>query len=86
MLLVPLAQSIGQEFYASGFYEYASLLFSTDSGSISSSSQELLYSLVESLPSLALLGAGVVTAVLVWSLRRVMLSSKIAFTPLTRTV
>ena len=82
MLLVPLAQSIGQEFYTSGFYDYASLFFSTDSSSISNSSQELLYSLIESLPSFALLGACIATSILLWSLRRVILNSKLAFTPL----
>ena len=86
MLLVPLAQSIGQEFYTSGFYEYASLLFSSDTGIISNSSHELLYSLIESLPAFALLGTGVVVAALMWSLRRIIFNSKTVFRPITQLV
>ena len=86
MLLVPLAHSIGQEFYTSGFYEYVSLLFSSDTSIISSSSQELLYSLIESLPAFALIGTVAVAAALIWSLRRMIINSKAVFTPITRLV
>ena len=84
LLLVPLVHSIGQELYTSGFYEYASLFFSTDSGIISNSSQELIYSLIESLPALALVGVLFATGALVWSLRRMIYNSKVAFAPLTQ--
>lgn len=86
MMLVPLAQSIGQEFYTSGFYEYASLLFSSDTSIISSSSQELLYSLIESLPAFALIGTVAVVAALIWSLRRMIMNSRTVFAPITQLV
>lgn len=86
MLLVPFAQSVGQEFYTSGFSEYASLLFSTDTGIISNSSQELMYSLIESLPAFALLGTGLAVAALLWSVRRMTRDGRMAFTSLAQTI
>lgn len=80
LALVPLAQYAGSEFYASGFYEYASLLFS-DRMALNSW-QDFVYSLVESLPSVALLLLATATIALVWSLRRALRSSKVAFTAL----
>lgn len=80
LMLVPLAQYAGSEFYASGFYDYASLLFSDRS--VLNSWQDFVYSLVESLPSVALLLLAAVTVALVWSLRRAIASSKLAFTSL----
>lgn len=78
--LVPLAYSVGQEFYTSGFYDFASLFFSGDAGIISGTSHELLYSLLESLPAFAVLGTVAATVGLLWSLRRMIQNSKVAFT------
>lgn len=78
-LLVPLAQYAGQELYASGFYEFVSLLFSTDRAAVLASWQEFLYSLVESLPSLAILMLLCASVILVWSLRHALRSSRVAF-------
>ncbi|MDQ5955224.1 MAG: hypothetical protein QG621_227 [Patescibacteria group bacterium] len=80
-LLVPLAQYAGSEIYTSGFYEFFSLLFS-DRQLILSSWQEFAFILLEKLPSIAVLLILSATIVLVWSLRRAVLSSKVAFTSL----
>lgn len=77
-LLVPLAQYAGSEVYTSGFYEFFSLLFS-DQQLILNSWQEFSITLLEKLPSMALLLVLAVLLVLVWSLRRAVLSSKVAF-------
>ena len=78
LVLVPLAQYAGSEFYSSGFYDYASLLFSDRM--VLNSWQDFVYSLVESLPSVAVLLLVTATVALVWSLRRAVESSRLAFT------
>ena len=86
MLLLPLTMSIGREFYTSGFYEYASLFFSTDLASISNLSSELTYSLIESIPSLTIVGMLIAGATLLWSLSQMMSIRKEVFIELPRTV
>jgi hypothetical protein len=81
ILLVPLFQYAAQEFYTSGFYDYASLFFS-DRTSIAASWQEFCMTLVESLPSAALLFLFVAIFALVWSLRRAIRQGRVAFSPL----
>ncbi len=83
MLLVPLAQSIGRELYTSGFYDFASLIFSHDTGIISRVGFELAYSLMESLPALSVLCAGIIFGILFWSLRKIFLLRKAARLPYT---
>jgi hypothetical protein len=76
--LVPAFQYAGQELYSSGFYAYTSLFFS-DGGFVLSAWREVGLSLIESLPSVALLlllGLGVALA---WSLRRTFLNARVAF-------
>ncbi len=68
--LVPVAQYTLQQFYASGFYDYLSLALSDHSLALTYW-REFGLSLVESLPSLALLMLIPVAGVLLWSLRRV---------------
>lgn len=81
MLLVPLFQYAAREFYASGFYDYASLAFS-DHSALAGNGQEFFMTLVESLPSVALLALSAVLFALLWSIRRAIQSGRIAFTPL----
>ena len=85
LALVPLAQYAGQEFYLSGFYEYASLLFS-DGRLLASSWHEIVFSLVEALPSPALLLLLGATVALLWSLRRAVATSRTAFSSLPRSI
>ena len=77
LLLVPTAQYAGAELYASGFTTYASLLFSDHA--VFGSSREFAYSLIDSLPSIALLLVVAVCAALLWSLYQVVTYSRIAF-------
>jgi hypothetical protein len=81
--LVPAVTYAAREFYASGFYDYASLLIS-DRSFVFSSWQEFSFSLLESLPSIALLLLGTIAVVLVWSLRRTFLSARVAFMSLPK--
>ena len=81
ILLVPIAQYAGSEIYTSGFYEFFSLFFS-DRQVVLNSWQESVYTLLEKLPSVPVLLAFAAIIVLVWSLRRAVVSSKTAFTAL----
>lgn len=81
ILLVPLAQYAGFEIYTSGFYEFFSLFFS-DRQVVLNSWQEFVYALLEKLPSVAMLLILAAIITLVWSLRRALLSLKVAFTSL----
>jgi hypothetical protein len=77
VVLVPVAQYALSEFYASGFYEFASLFFDSVAQGYAG---ELLYSLVDALPSLALLLFASVGAVFVWSLTRASRDARLTFT------
>jgi hypothetical protein len=76
LLLIPAVQYALNEFYASGFYDYATLL--SDS-LLKGYSNELFYALADSLPSLALLLLGIIGAALVWSLIHANRDARIAF-------
>jgi hypothetical protein len=78
--LVPLAQYTGHELFNSGFYDFASMIFADKALSILSW-QEVAYSLIESLPSDAILLIFACTAALFWSLRGAVRNSRIAFSP-----
>lgn len=80
ILLVPAVQYAMNEFYTSGFYDYASLFFGSLSGGYW---QELLYSLADSLPSFALLLLIAIGATFAWSLVRTFASARLAFTRMT---
>jgi hypothetical protein len=75
---VPALQYAGQQFYASGFYDYLALLFS-DSSLVLTYWREFGLSLMESLPSLALLLLIPIVAMLLWSLKRTAQTARIAF-------
>lgn len=77
LMLIPAVQYALSEFYTSGFYEYASLVFDSLSYGYW---QELLYSLADSLPSLALLLLAIIGTAFVLSLRYVNRDARIAFT------
>jgi hypothetical protein len=77
--LVPAIQYAITQLYASGFYDYFSLLFS-DSSFALTYWREFSLSLVESLPALALLLVIPLVVALVWSLRRTVQTARIAFT------
>ncbi len=76
LLLIPAVQYALNEFYTSGFYEYASLFFDSLSRGYW---QELLYSLADSLPSVALLALAAIGTAFLWSLRQTRESARIAF-------
>ncbi len=76
--LVPAFQYVGQELYTSGFYAYSSLFFS-DGGFVMSAWREVGLSLIESLPSVALLLVLSLAVALAWSLRRAFLNARVAF-------
>lgn len=76
--LVPTLQYAGEQFYASGFYDYASLLFSDTSLALTYW-REFALSLLESLPSLALLLLIPIVVVLLWSLTRAAQTARVAF-------
>jgi len=84
MLLVPLASSIGQELHTSGFYEYVSLFFTLESDTLSASWTQLAYSLLESLPSVALLLTSFTLGVLGWSVYKMLGSRRAAFSSLVQ--
>ena len=77
-LFVPALRYAAQEFYASGFYDYASLLLS-DRTFVLDSWREFSYTLLESLPSLALLGLVTCAVAFVWSAWRAVGNAKLAF-------
>ncbi len=79
LLLIPVVQYVLSEFYTSGFYDYASLFFDSLSRGYW---QELLYSLIDSLPSFALLFLIVTSATFLWSVRQTQQNARIAFTRL----
>ncbi len=76
LLVIPAIQYAASEFYASGFYDYASLFFDNAARGYSG---ELLYSLADSLPSLAVLLVIATGASLAWSLNRASVSTRDAF-------
>jgi hypothetical protein len=78
LTLVPALQYTNQELLASGFYNYMSLAFS-DSTLVFSAWRVFAFSLLESLPSIALLLVLASSALLVWSLRRTIINARIAF-------
>ena len=79
VMLIPAVQYAMSEFYASGFYEYVSLFFNSLSQGYW---REILYSLTDSLPSLALLILAVISITFVWSLQQVNRNVRIVFTRL----
>ncbi|MEI7720315.1 MAG: hypothetical protein WCI89_03885 [bacterium] len=83
--LVPIVHYTMTELYASGFYEYLSLLFSDNRFVFSSAFRELAFSLVESLPSVAILLVAGASVGLLWSLARAIPNAKIAFARGTQT-
>ncbi len=66
LLLLPALQYASTQFAASGFFSYLSLFFS-DSSVAATYWRELGLSLVDSLPSIALIAVLVPAAALVWS-------------------
>lgn len=77
LLLIPAVGYAMSEFYTSGFYEYASLLFDSLSRGYSG---ELLYALADSLPSLSILLLTAIGAALVWFFIRAKRDVRIVFT------
>ncbi len=84
-LLVPLFQYAAREFYTSGFYDYAALFFS-DHSTVTLSWREFLMTLLESLPSIALLFLLVAIGALLWFTRSAIKNGRVAFTPLRHTL
>lgn len=78
LALVPAVQYAFAQFYASGFYDYASLLLSDRSLALTYW-RELSLTLLESLPALALLLVIPLFAALVWSLLRTVQTARIAY-------
>ncbi len=78
LTLVPALQYMNQELLVSGFYNYMSLAFS-DSALVFSAWREFAFSLLESVPSIALLLVFVASIALIWSLRRTIINARIAF-------
>lgn len=76
LLLIPAVQYAANEFYTSGFYDYASLFLDSFSHGYSG---ELLYSLADSLPSLALLLLIAISAALTWSFLQTKQNAELAF-------
>ncbi|HVZ75874.1 MAG TPA: hypothetical protein VG934_01220 [Candidatus Paceibacterota bacterium] len=66
LALLPALAYAGQQFAASGFSSYLSLIFS-DSGVAATYWRELLLSLADSLPSLALIAVLVPLCVFIWA-------------------
>jgi len=77
-LLVPIVQYTAGQFYASGFYDYLSLAMS-DHALVTTYWREFGLSLIESLPSLALLLMLPIAAALAWSLVRLVKNARNAF-------
>lgn len=78
--LIPTLSYTMQEFRVSGFYDYVSLLFS-DYTVASAHWQEISLSVVESLPSVAILLILSISITLIWSLRRAVPNARIAVMP-----
>lgn len=76
--LVPALQYTAEQFYVSGFYDYTKLIFS-DSSLVVTYWREFGLSLVDSLPSLALLLLIPIVALLIWSLKRTAQTARTAF-------
>jgi hypothetical protein len=76
-VLVPVAQYTAAQLYASGFYDYLSLALS-DHSSVTTYWREFGLSLLESLPSLALLLLLPIVVALVWSLVRLVTNARMA--------
>jgi hypothetical protein len=77
--LVPAVRYAAGQFYASGFYDYLTLIFS-DRNVVLIYWRQLGLSLVESLPSLALLLLLPIIFLLVYSVRRAVQTGRVAFT------
>jgi len=76
-VFVPALVYAGEELYASGFYTYVSLAFS-DSSLVFSVWREFTFSLIESVPSIALLLVLASGIALAWSVRRTIINARIA--------
>ncbi len=83
VVLVPAVQYVGAELYASGFYEFVSIAFSSHTVFLSAW-RELTLSMLESLPSVALLVLAAVGASLVWSLTRAVSNVRVGFLAVQR--
>jgi hypothetical protein len=81
VMLVPAVSYLAHEFYASGFYDYVSVFF-VDNTMATTYWRELLISMAETLPSLAILLLLGLVAVALWSLRYVMRDFKTALIPI----
>jgi hypothetical protein len=68
LLFIPVLQYAAQEFYLSGFYDYLTLAFSDTHTALTS--KEFIFSLLESLPPLAILLTLVIGGALAYSLAR----------------
>lgn len=77
LLLIPVLQYAAQEFYLSGFYDYLSLAFS-DTHTVLTS-KEFAFSLIESLPPLAVLLTLVIGGALVYSIVRTARAARTAY-------
>lgn len=77
-VFVPALVYAGEELYASGFYTYVSLAFS-DSSLVFSVWREFAFTLIESVPSIALLLVLASGIALAWSVRRTIINARIAF-------
>jgi hypothetical protein len=76
--LVPVLEYTSQQFYASGFYDYLMLALS-DHTLVTTYWREFGLTLLESLPSLALLLLIPTIAALLWSLRRLVKNARSGF-------
>jgi hypothetical protein len=77
-VLVPVVQYTAEQLYASGFYDYASL-FMSDRGLVFTYWREFGLSLVESLPSVALLVLIPIAVALLWSVSRLIKNVRTGF-------
>lgn len=64
--LVPAVMQLGSQFSQSGFYQYASLLFS-DGGSMLGALKDFGYVIAESLPVMSLILVCSILAIFVWA-------------------
>jgi hypothetical protein len=79
LCIVPLVQYTLAQLYASGFYEYLSLMLS-DRTLFLTYWREFSLSLIESLPSIALIVLIPLAVAFVWSLRRLLQDVRAGFT------
>lgn len=77
-LLVPIVEYTAEQLYASGFYDYASLMAS-DHTLVLAHWREFGLTLIESLPSIALLLLLPIAAALLWSLSRLIKNIRAGF-------